>query len=98
MAELTVVKFRYYGTWVKSQSRDDALHIYLSEGGVNIEGEDDSYDFGSGAGFYVNATEEKWKTNYRMYSYIIKEVSTCTKHHSHHLNIILERLAWNWKF
>ncbi|XP_052784479.1 S-formylglutathione hydrolase-like [Mya arenaria] len=42
--------------------------------GVNIEGEDDSYDFGSGAGFYVDATEEKWKTNYRMYSYITKEL------------------------
>lgn len=43
-------------------------------GGCNIEGEDDAYDFGSGAGFYVDATEEKWKTNYRMYSYITKEV------------------------
>ncbi|XP_053403305.1 S-formylglutathione hydrolase-like isoform X3 [Mercenaria mercenaria] len=42
--------------------------------GVEIEGQDDSYDFGSGAGFYVNATEEKWKTNYRMYSYITSEL------------------------
>jgi len=42
--------------------------------GCNIEGEDDSYDFGSGAGFYVDATEEKWKTNYRMNSYITKEL------------------------
>ncbi|GFR74784.1 S-formylglutathione hydrolase [Elysia marginata] len=42
-------------------------------GGLNIEGEDDSYDFGSGAGFYVDATTEKWKKNYRMYSYITKE-------------------------
>lgn len=44
------------------------------EGGVNIEGEDDSYDFGSGAGFYVDATVDKWKTHYRMYSYVTKEV------------------------
>ena len=44
------------------------------EGGCNIEGEDESWDFGSGAGFYVDATEEKWKTNYRMYSYVTKEV------------------------
>jgi len=43
-------------------------------GGCNIEGEDDSYDFGSGAGFYVNATQNKWKTNYRMYAYITTEV------------------------
>ncbi|XP_070538674.1 S-formylglutathione hydrolase-like [Ptychodera flava] len=42
--------------------------------GCNIEGEDESYDFGSGAGFYVDATEEKWKTNYRMYSYVTKEL------------------------
>ncbi|GFO26504.1 S-formylglutathione hydrolase [Plakobranchus ocellatus] len=41
--------------------------------GLNIEGEDDSYDFGSGAGFYVDATTDKWKKNYRMYSYVTKE-------------------------
>ncbi|RXG50794.1 S-formylglutathione hydrolase [Armadillidium vulgare] len=41
---------------------------------VNIEGEDESYDFGSGAGFYLDATEEKWKKNYRMYSYVTKEL------------------------
>ncbi|XP_015748864.1 PREDICTED: S-formylglutathione hydrolase-like [Acropora digitifera] len=39
-----------------------------------VEGEDDSYDFGTGAGFYVDATEENWKTNYRMFSYVTKEV------------------------
>jgi len=43
--------------------------------GLNIPGEDDSYDFGSGAGFYVDATCEPWKKNYRMYSYITKELS-----------------------
>ncbi|XP_076435560.1 S-formylglutathione hydrolase-like isoform X2 [Babylonia areolata] len=42
--------------------------------GCGIDGEDDSYDFGTGAGFYVDATEEKWKNNYRMYSYITKEL------------------------
>eukprot|EP00106_Octopus_bimaculoides_P012463 XP_014779905.1 PREDICTED: S-formylglutathione hydrolase-like [Octopus bimaculoides] len=42
--------------------------------GCNIEGEDDSYDFGSGAGFYLDATQPKWSTNYRMYSYIVKEL------------------------
>uniref|UniRef100_A0A1X7VCP2 S-formylglutathione hydrolase n=2 Tax=Amphimedon queenslandica TaxID=400682 RepID=A0A1X7VCP2_AMPQE len=42
--------------------------------GCNIEGEDDSYDFGSGAGFYINATTEKWKENYNMYSYVTKEL------------------------
>ena len=44
--------------------------------GVEIEGQDDSYDFGSGAGFYVNATEPKWATNYNMYDYVTKELPT----------------------
>ncbi|XP_058526739.1 S-formylglutathione hydrolase isoform X1 [Ochotona princeps] len=42
--------------------------------GCNIKGEDDSWDFGTGAGFYVDATEDPWKTNYRMYSYVTKEL------------------------
>ncbi|MBN3308167.1 S-formylglutathione hydrolase isoform X2 [Amia ocellicauda] len=42
--------------------------------GCNIEGEDESWDFGTGAGFYINATEEPWKTNYCMYSYITEEL------------------------
>lgn len=42
--------------------------------GVNLEGEDESYDFGSGAGFYVNATQEPWKKHYKMYDYVTKEL------------------------
>jgi S-formylglutathione hydrolase len=42
--------------------------------GVNLPGEDDSYDFGSGAGFYVNATQEPWNKHYRMYDYIAQEL------------------------
>lgn len=34
----------------------------------------DSYDMGVGAGFYVNATEEPYKGNYQMYSYVTKEL------------------------
>ncbi|RXN29053.1 S-formylglutathione hydrolase [Labeo rohita] len=41
--------------------------------GCNIEGEEESWDFGTGAGFYVNATQEPWKTNYRMYAYVTEE-------------------------
>lgn len=41
--------------------------------GLGIPGEDDSYDFGSGAGFYLNATQEPW-LKYRMYDYIITEL------------------------
>lgn len=41
---------------------------------LNIEGQDDSYDFGSGAGFYLNATKAPWSDNYQMYDYITKEL------------------------
>ncbi|KAJ0980884.1 hypothetical protein J5N97_009139 [Dioscorea zingiberensis] len=41
--------------------------------GLNVEGEADSWDFGIGAGFYLNATQEKWK-NWRMYDYVINEL------------------------
>jgi len=33
-----------------------------------------SYDFGLGAGFYVDATQEQWSRNYRMASYIEREL------------------------
>ncbi len=38
--------------------------------GAGVEGETASWDFGAGAGFYVDATEPPWSTHYRMYSYI----------------------------
>ncbi|KAJ3275907.1 hypothetical protein HDV01_006773 [Terramyces sp. JEL0728] len=41
--------------------------------GLGIQGEDDAWDFGTGAGFYVDATVEKYK-NYRMYSYVTEEL------------------------
>lgn len=49
-------------------------HLLPKLGDCKIPGEDDSWDFGTGAGFYVDATEEKWKTNYRMFSYVTKEL------------------------
>lgn len=42
--------------------------------GTDFEGEHDSYDFGSGAGFYLNATQQPWSENYRMYDYIVDEL------------------------
>ena len=36
--------------------------------------DDDAYDFGKGAGFYVDATEEPWATHFRMRSYIEDEL------------------------
>ena len=43
--------------------------------GLGIPGEGDSYDFGLGAGFYVDATEAPWSRGYRMYSYITEELA-----------------------
>lgn len=36
---------------------------------------DEGYDLGQGAGFYVNATQEPWKKHYNMYSYIVDELA-----------------------
>jgi S-formylglutathione hydrolase len=36
--------------------------------------DDEAYDFGKGAGFYIDATEEPWAANYRMRSYVEKEI------------------------
>ena len=42
--------------------------------GANISGESDDWDFGVGAGFYLDATQEPWAGRYRMESYITSEL------------------------
>jgi len=42
--------------------------------GTDFPEEHDNYDFGSGAGFYVNATEAPWSKNYHMYDYVVTEL------------------------
>jgi S-formylglutathione hydrolase len=42
--------------------------------GLGVPGEADSYDFGLGAGFYVDASQPPWSRGYRMYSYVAKEL------------------------
>ncbi|MCC5794807.1 MAG: S-formylglutathione hydrolase [Chromatiales bacterium] len=42
--------------------------------GVGLTGEDERYDFGSGAGFYLNATQEPWRQHYQMYDYVTQEL------------------------
>ena len=42
--------------------------------GLNLPGDAESYDFGVGAGFYVDATEAPWSAGYRMYSYVAAEL------------------------
>jgi S-formylglutathione hydrolase len=42
--------------------------------GDEVPDADGEYDFGKGAGFYVDATREPWRKNYRMRSYIEREL------------------------
>jgi len=35
---------------------------------------DNGYDLGQGAGFYLNATQAPWSKHYRMYDYIVEEL------------------------
>jgi S-formylglutathione hydrolase len=42
--------------------------------GANVPGESASWDFGVGAGFYLDATEAPWRTHWRMETYLIAEL------------------------
>ncbi|PKU21555.1 S-formylglutathione hydrolase [Telmatospirillum siberiense] len=42
--------------------------------GAAIPGEEDDWDLGTGAGFYVDATAAPWNKAYRMYSYVSREL------------------------
>lgn len=54
------------------------LGLILVAPDTSPRGEDvpdyDSFGFGQGAGFYVNATEAPWSTHYQMYDYVAKEL------------------------
>ncbi len=41
--------------------------------------DDEAWDLGQGAGFYLNATQDSWKKNYNMYSYITEELTDIAK-------------------
>lgn len=49
--------------------------------GVDIPGQDEAIDVGTGAGFYVNATQAPWSAHYRMYDYICEELVTAVNAH-----------------
>lgn len=42
--------------------------------GANVPGEADAWDFGVGAGFYLDATQAPWKQHWRMESYLAGEL------------------------
>ncbi|MES2990862.1 MAG: S-formylglutathione hydrolase [Pseudomonadota bacterium] len=41
---------------------------------TGVEGADAAWDFGTAAGFYLDATEAPWRTNWRMGSYVTREL------------------------
>ncbi|MGR3807316.1 S-formylglutathione hydrolase [Pasteurella testudinis] len=43
--------------------------------------DDDHYDLGQGAGFYLNATQQPWAEHYRMYDYIVEELPPLLAQH-----------------
>ena len=48
--------------------------------GIEVPDED-GWDFGKGAGFYVDATVKPWDKNYKMYSYITHELNDLVARH-----------------
>ena len=42
--------------------------------GAGVAGEDEDWDFGTGAGFYLDATEAPWSAHYRMGSHVSREL------------------------
>jgi S-(hydroxymethyl)glutathione dehydrogenase/alcohol dehydrogenase len=58
------------------QAEEEGISIVLPD--TSPRGEeipsDEAYDLGTGAGFYVDAANPPWDTNYNMYSYVSKEL------------------------
>ncbi|MDX1626013.1 MAG: S-formylglutathione hydrolase [Wenzhouxiangellaceae bacterium] len=48
---------------------------------TGIEGADEDWDFGEGAGFYVDATESPWSERFNMYSYVVEELPRLVADH-----------------
>jgi S-formylglutathione hydrolase len=49
--------------------------------GADVPDEPDNWQFGSGAGFYVDATQAPYDKNYRMYSYVAEELPALVAEH-----------------
>lgn len=49
--------------------------------GLGYAGEDDDWDFGTGAGFYLNATQTPWQTGYQMGRYVNEELPALVEQH-----------------
>lgn len=58
-----------------AQAKVAILAPDTSPRGDDVPDDTESYDFGKGAGFYINATQMPWAKNYQMESYIVEELN-----------------------
>ncbi|KAH9818780.1 family 1 carbohydrate esterase [Melampsora americana] len=64
------------GGFLKEAAKQEIALVFpdTSPRGANVEGEGDDWDFGTGAGFYLNATHPKWAKHYQMEKLITEEI------------------------
>ncbi|CAD6570282.1 MAG: hypothetical protein CYPHOPRED_003873 [Cyphobasidiales sp. Tagirdzhanova-0007] len=69
------------GGFLRDASEQGVALVFpdTSPRGAKIDGEEDDYDFGTAAGFYLNATHDKWKKYYNMEKYITEELPSLLK-------------------
>ncbi|KZT35632.1 carbohydrate esterase family 1 protein [Sistotremastrum suecicum HHB10207 ss-3] len=69
------------GGFLRDASAEGIAIIFpdTSPRGAGIDGEDADWDFGTGAGFYLDATASKWSKYYNMYSHITAELPEVIK-------------------
>ncbi|KAG5185736.1 putative esterase, partial [Tribonema minus] len=71
------------GHFAKAAAQRGVAIVYpdTSPRGAGVAGEDDDWDFGTGAGFYVDATQQPWSKHYRMYTYVREELPALVTEH-----------------
>ncbi|ODQ51373.1 S-formylglutathione hydrol [Saitoella complicata NRRL Y-17804] len=64
------------GNFINPASKEGLALVFpdTSPRGAGAPNEEDSWDFGTGAGFYIDATSDAYAKHYRMYSYVTKEL------------------------
>lgn len=74
--------------FIKAHALEEAARLGIalvatdtSPRGAGAVGETDNWDFGVGAGFYLDATQEPWNQHYRMGRYIAQELPALTEAH-----------------
>jgi hypothetical protein len=61
-----------------------------------LPGDDASWDFGQGAGFYVDSTVAPWSSHYQMYSYVTSELPALINENFRHWRIARASSGIRW--